>query len=74
MKQITIQGMHCTACKQLINMELEDAGLSSLIESFSDPKDNQGQLMLKEEITEEEVQKIKQVINTMDDYFVEEIL
>lgn len=72
MQKITIQGMHCGACEKLIKMEIEEAGFSDAINSFTKPVNNQGQLILKEGVSKEEIEKIKNTINQMADYSVTE--
>ena len=35
MTTLTVEGMHCDACKKLIMMELEDAGLDTYVENVT---------------------------------------
>ena len=72
MKTITVQGMHCSACEKLIRMELDDAGLESYVESVEIESDkNKGIFHIKEDTSEEQMEKIKQIINPMEGYSTE---
>ncbi|PIT86269.1 MAG: hypothetical protein COU33_04110 [Candidatus Magasanikbacteria bacterium CG10_big_fil_rev_8_21_14_0_10_43_6] len=72
MKTITVQGMHCGACEKLIRMELDDAGLESFVDSVEiESGEKKGIFCLKEGISEEQVEKIKQIINGMEGYSTE---
>ncbi len=66
---IIIQGMHCEACKSLITMELEEAGLEDKVKTISLQDNNMGELEL-DDVSEEEVERIKTAINNMGSYSV----
>jgi hypothetical protein len=70
MKKLTIRGMHCDACKALITMDVEDAGMSDRIKGFGEVSNNQGELLLKEDVSDEELKKLAEIINSMDNYQV----
>lgn len=69
MQQIKVQGMHCDACKALINMELEENQLDKYISSIELADNNIGILNV-EDTNNETVSKIKTIINQMPDYQV----
>jgi len=63
--------MHCDACKKLIMMELEDAGLeSSVLEVEVSKEDKRGVFTLIDEVSDSDLGQIKSVINEMDGYTV----
>lgn len=65
---LTVEGMHCEACKALITMELEDAGLEEYVESIKLIEgQNQGEIVLKQ-ATEEVTSKIIELINGLENY------
>lgn len=70
MKTLQIEGMHCDACKTLITMELEDAGLASSLKEFKQDGENSCVMHLQDETTAEEINKITDIINGMDKYSV----
>lgn len=71
MKQLTIQGMHCNACKTLISMELEEHGLDQLIENIDvNAEEQQGILTLKEEASDAQEAAIVDLITGMEGYQV----
>jgi copper chaperone CopZ len=69
--KIMINGMHCNACVSLIKMELEENGLNKRISSIEVLDNNQGELILQN-LNESELTSIKEIINSMDDYQIEE--
>lgn len=72
MKTITVQGMHCGACEKLIRMELDDAGLESYIEFVEiEPGEEKGRFRFKKDSSDEQIEKIKQIINAMEGYSTE---
>lgn len=71
MKTLTISGMHCDACKKLISMELEDAGLDQHVASIEVEGDNKGTLTLKDGVDEGIEQKVRETVNGMEGYTVE---
>lgn len=71
MKQVTIQGMHCAACSKLITLELSELGLDRHIDRFELEEGNKGKLFLKEDVSEEDIEKIKTCIRGLKDYSVE---
>lgn len=70
MKTLTINGMHCDACKTLITMELDEGDLSSLISEIKQDGENTGTIRLKADTTDDEMKKIAEIINQMDNYSV----
>lgn len=68
-KKIIVKGMHCEACKTLIQMEIEDAGFGQKVVNINLLENNTGEVSLKN-ISEEEFEKIKAIINKMTNYEV----
>lgn len=66
---LKVAGMHCNACKMLVQMGLEDGGFEDKIESVESGEDNQGQVVLND-MSEEELQKAKEIINSVGHYQV----
>ena len=66
--------MHCASCVSLIRMELDDAGLSDLIAELKPTGNNKGILKLKDEASDDQIQKIDDLINAMEHYSVAETL
>ena len=72
MKKINVQGMHCDACKKIIMMELEDAGLDSSVDNVEIfGEENRGIFHFKEGIDGEHIEKFKNIINSMEGYSTE---
>ncbi|PIR76401.1 MAG: hypothetical protein COU32_02325 [Candidatus Magasanikbacteria bacterium CG10_big_fil_rev_8_21_14_0_10_42_10] len=72
MTTLTVEGMHCDACKKLIMMELEDAGLDTYVENVTVAStEKKGIFQLNEAIDEDSLEKMKSIINAMDGYSVE---
>ena len=68
--KLIINGMHCEACKTLIKMELEDNGFNkNIIKIDVNEKDNKGELLLNYD-NQEDIDKIKKIINDLDQYSV----
>ena len=67
--KLHIEGMHCAACKALVQMKLEENGFGEKIDGIDVLEDNTGVLILKG-VTEEDVEHITQLVNDMDDYLV----
>lgn len=74
MKTLIIQGMHCDACQKLITMELDDAGFKDVIKDFRQTDKNSGELVLVDAASEQDTQKVIEIISKMDDYTVNEKL
>ncbi|OIO20385.1 MAG: hypothetical protein CO029_02475 [Candidatus Magasanikbacteria bacterium CG_4_9_14_0_2_um_filter_41_10] len=70
MTTLTVQGMHCDACKKLIMMELEDAGLGDSVVDITLKPENIGELQLAETVTSNDEEKIISIINTMETYSI----
>lgn len=69
---IIVSGMHCDACKKLVRMELEDAGLDSFVLNIQvDQEQNRGTLTLKDGAGENNTEEIRNVINSMEGYSTE---
>ncbi|MFW5719665.1 MAG: hypothetical protein ACOCXT_01395 [Candidatus Dojkabacteria bacterium] len=68
---IQINNMHCEACKSLILIELEDAGCAKKVVSIELREGSNGLLQLTG-VTQEDVDKIKEIINATEQYSVEE--
>lgn len=68
MKKIDISGMHCESCSKLILMEIEDAALEDAVESINE----QSELIFADAASDEDIQKIKTIINGMEGYSVSE--
>lgn len=66
---LTVNGIHCEACQKLIAMDLEDAGLSEKMTGVEMKEGNVGVVSL-ENVSEEEIVRIKEVINGMEGYTV----
>ena len=60
--------MHCDACSSLIKMELEDASLISAVKEINILGDNKGEIIFNEDTPSEDITKISDIINTMDNY------
>ncbi|MBI2990390.1 MAG: hypothetical protein HYY51_04390 [Candidatus Magasanikbacteria bacterium] len=71
MKQLTIRGMHCAACSKLITLELSELGLDRYLDRFELEEGNKGRLFLKEDISIEDLDKIKASVNSLKDYSVD---
>lgn len=72
MKTITVQGMHCGACEKLIKMELEDSGLDAYVESVEiSSGEKKGVFHLNENIGDDQIEKMKKIINGMEGYSTE---
>jgi copper chaperone CopZ len=67
--KLSIQGMHCESCGQLITMELADAGFRNNIVSIDLLKNNTGELALKD-VSDDDLVKIKKLINQLGSYSV----
>jgi copper chaperone CopZ len=62
--QITISGMHCSGCKNLITMSLEDAGLTDV---FVDP--DKSLALFKSVLSKEEIENLlKSVFTELKEY------
>ena len=70
MTTLTVQGMHCDACKKLIMMELEDAGLGDSVVDITLKPENIGELQLAETVTSNDEEKIISIINAMETYSI----
>ncbi len=71
MKTLIVQGMHCGACKKLIMMELEEVGLDALVKNVEImEEEKKGVFHLDENISDEELEKVKSIINGMEGYTV----
>jgi len=70
MKTLVVDGMHCDACKKLIQMELDDAGLGEAVVNMTIMPDNVGELELSNTLSSEDEQKVKAVIQNMDGYAI----
>lgn len=66
-RKITVNGMHCEACKALIRMTLEDGGLGPNIKDIDLTGDNQGYVLLSN-VDEEDLTGAKNLINELDQY------
>ena len=67
---LTVNGMHCEACKALLRMELEENGYDSNIEAIElTPKQTQGTIRLAN-VTDQQITAITNLINTLDQYTV----
>ena len=70
MNTLRVQGMHCDACKKLIMMELDDAGLSSAVVHITLKPENMGGLELRDDLSLEDVEHVRTVIRGMENYDV----
>jgi len=67
---LTINGMHCEACKSLIRLELGEKGYGSNIEAIElTPGQTQGTIRLAN-VTAQQVAAITTLINALDQYTV----
>lgn len=66
---LTIKGIHCEACKKLIELELSDQQLDPYVDSvvITDAENKQGELRLNN-VSNEVLEKIIKTINKMDGY------
>ena len=70
-KELTIRGMHCDACLNLIKMELTEAGLGKNIKTIKlFPGQNKGLLTLTG-IDNGRITQAVNLINALDQYQVE---
>ncbi|MBN1778739.1 MAG: hypothetical protein JW816_00750 [Candidatus Buchananbacteria bacterium] len=68
---LTINGMHCEACKTLIQMTLEENNLAQKIKSIElISQKNQAKLALQDP-TDQDISSIKKIINSLGQYRVE---
>ena len=63
-KTLSIKGMHCSSCENMIKIELEDAGLSEKI-----IKVKKG-IVEFQNISEEELDSARRIINAIGQYEV----
>lgn len=63
-----VNGMHCDACKKLITMELEDAGLQAHVASLELSGENMGTLTLNNGVSDGDRARVEDVINAMEGY------
>ena len=71
MNTITVQGMHCDACKKLIMIELEEKKLHQFVSKIDvDSDKKQGKIYLKNKMTEEDLRQMRSIIESMDGYSV----
>lgn len=72
MKTFIVKGMHCGACEKLITMELEEVGFDALVKEVQiDGEKKEGIFHLKDGVQDEEIEKMRVIINGMDGYFTE---
>ena len=70
MRTFKVAGMHCHACTKVIQMEIEDLSLEDNIVSISvDEKSQIGSIELQN-VTEQEVEVIKNAIEAIGGYKV----
>lgn len=69
-KTIKVDGMHCDACKKLVMMELEENNLDQCVDSINIAGDTIGDIILHGDSRNDDVEKIKSVINGMEGYVV----
>ena len=70
-KTLSVSGMHCQACINLITMELNDAGLKDKIKEIKLlPGQNQGVVDLVD-VTDDELIKTTAAINNLGQYQVQ---
>ncbi len=65
--KITINGMHCEACKSLIRMSLEDNGLTPNIKEIEIGGDNEGYVILSN-VMKKDIVTVRNSINEMSQY------
>ncbi|HBB37996.1 MAG: hypothetical protein UV82_C0006G0046 [Candidatus Magasanikbacteria bacterium GW2011_GWD2_43_18] len=70
MNTLTVQGMHCDACKKIIRMELDDAGLAEQIVDIELLPDERGCITLQESTSPETKDHITTVVNAIEGYSV----
>ena len=56
-----VNGMHCESCKALVQMELEDVGLTAKVKSIQLLPEEQGELEM-DELTKVEVEQLKTAV------------
>lgn len=71
-KTFIIEGMHCNACKTLIEMELQEHGFKKGDIHIELLENNIGSLTLPI-ASEEHIQEVKNVIEKMEDYSITQI-
>ena len=69
---ITVKGMHCNSCKMLVKMELEENGFDGKIKNIELREGDIGLVDLQD-VSEDEIPKAKELINSMDSYEVVEL-
>lgn len=68
--KLKVKGMHCDACKLLVRMGLEDGGFEEKIVSIDTVKEeNVGEVILSG-LGEQEIEKAKEIINSVGHYEV----
>ena len=65
---LKVQGMHCDACKSLIEMEIEDLNLQDKLENIDYDSDTQMGDVIFHDLTEEERSVLKQAIENLGNY------
>jgi len=65
--KITINGMHCEACKGLIRMSLVDNGLTPNIKEIEISGDNEGYVILSN-VMKKDIVTVRNSINEMSQY------
>ncbi|MCA9382209.1 hypothetical protein KC660_02260 [Candidatus Dojkabacteria bacterium] len=65
---LKVQGMHCDACKTLIEMEIEDLNLQDKLENIDYDSDEQIGDVIFHDLTEEERSVLKQTIENLGNY------
>lgn len=65
---LRVQGMHCDACKTLIEMEIEDLNLQDKLQNIDYDSDKQMGDVVFHDLTEEERSALKQSIENLGNY------
>jgi hypothetical protein len=69
--ELIIKGMYCDACSMLIKMEIEENGFGDNVTSIEIVEgQNQGKVILQD-VSEQDQNKIKNLINEMEKYEVQ---
>lgn len=65
---LKVQGMHCDACKTLIEMEIEELNLQDKLENIDYDSDKQMGDVVFNDLTEAERSALKQAIENLGNY------
>lgn len=71
MHLLTVKGMRCNACKKLITLELEEAGLSMFVKDVKIfEEEEKGIFYFDDRLDDDTLSRVRDIINNMDGYSV----